>query len=192
MKINKILAILSILLSFFTACNKPNEPISDIEKLRQNTNKQGFPVAKMDSLQAIESITLQKLQEILDLSSLYHSGGDTEIDSVIYAQMRSYFLEPDSLKISQLLKPIDSLKSKSAKISNLKMNKKILKNDTLDLATFNIEYFDKYQKSLGKFENNAQFVLKPHPIKFKKEFKFYFVDFNVVLPKDSTSSGVTR
>lgn len=192
MKTNKILIILGILLTFFSACNKPAETISDIEKLRQNTNKQGFPVAKMDSLQAIESITLQKLQEILDLSSLYHSGGDTEIDSVIYAQMKSYFSEPDSLKMNHLLKPIDSLKSKSAKISNLKIDKKIIQNDTLDFATFNIEYFDKSQKSLGKFENNAQFILKPHPIKFKKEFKFYFVDFNVVLPKDSTSSGVTR
>lgn len=191
-KINKNIAfIFGIIILTLANCSKKDE-MSNLDKLRNNTNKQGFPVAKMDSAKAIENITYQKLQEILDLSSLYHLGSDSEIDSVIYAQMQSYFSEPDSLKISKLLKAIDSLKCNTVKVSNLSIIKKINAKDTLNFAKFNVEYFDKNKNSLGIFDKVAQFTLKPSPIKFKKEFKFYFIDFNVSIPKDSTEIGVTK
>lgn len=191
-KINKNIAfIFGIIILTLANCSKKDE-MSNLDKLRNNTNKQGFPVTKMDSAKAIENITYQKLQEILDLSSLYHLGSDSEIDSVIYAQMQSYFSEPDSLKISKLLKTIDSLKCNTVKVSNLSIIKKINAKDTLNFAKFNVEYFDKNKNSLGIFDKVAQFTLKPSPIKFKKEFKFYFIDFNVSIPKDSTEIGVTK
>ena len=147
----------------------------------------------MDSAQAISFITKQKIQELLDLSTLYTSGNrDTEIDSVIYAQMQSYFTESDSNKLKPILKQLDSFKVKTAKVGNIFVQKEIKGNDTLDFAKFDVEYFDQNDKLIGKFEKNAQYILKPSPVKFKKEFKFYFVDFDLVAQKDSTAVGVTK
>lgn len=193
LKLNKnLLLTLFVAATAVLSCTKKEE-VSDLDKLRKNNNVKTYPVTKMDSTQAITNITTQKVQELLDLSTLYTSGnGDTEIDSVIYAQMESYFAEPDSTKIKPILAQIDSLKAESAKVGKLSVNKQIRKKDTIDYATFDIEYFGKDKKSLGTFNRNASFVLKLNPVKFKKEFKFYFLNFDFKLPKDSTSSGVTR
>lgn len=189
--INKIISILLPLL-FLLSCKK-NEEVSDLQKLRNNKNVKGYSVTKMDSTQAIESITRQKAQELLDLSALYNSGnGDTEIDSVIYAQMGGYFAMPDSAKIRALLGPMDSLGATSAKVNNLKVNKNINGKDTVDYATFDIEYFNRDKKSVANTTKAASFTLKLNPVQFKKEFRFYFLDFDYQLPKDSTSDGVTR
>lgn len=167
--------------------------MSDLDKLRHNTNQKSYPVTKMDSAQAISFITKQKIQELLDLSTLYTSGNrDTEIDSVIYAQMKEYFAEKDSNKLKPILKQLDSFKVKSAKVGNIEVTKEIKGNDTLDFAKFSVEYFDNKDKSLGTFQKNAQYILKTAPVKFKKEFRFYFVDFDVKPLKDSTSVGVTK
>lgn len=191
-KINNSIVILLSMVLLIIACKK-NEPISDLDKLRQSNNKKSYPVTKMDSTEAIKFIINQKTQELFDLSTLYISGNrDTEIDSVIYTQMENYFLKPDSTKLKPLLTQIDSLKANSAKVSNLSVNKSIHGKDTLDYAKFNVEFFDKNNKSVGNFTKNAEFVLKLNPVKFKKEFKFYFIKFDVEIPKDSTSVGVTK
>lgn len=167
--------------------------MSDLQILRNNTNKKSYPVTKMDSAQAITFITKQKIQELLDLSTLYTAGNrDTEIDSVIYSQMKSYFAEADSGKLRPILAQLDSFKVKSAKVGNIEVKKEIRNQDTLDFAKFSVEYFDNKDRSIGKFEKSAQYILKLSPVKFKKEFKFYFVDFDVQKPKDSTSVGVTK
>ena len=190
---NKIILILISLLLITFSCKKENAQQSDLEIVRNNNNKISYPVTKMDSAQAITSITKQKIQELLDLSTLYTAGNrDTEIDSVIYAQMKSYFEEKDSSKINPLLLQLDSLKVQTAKVGNISVSKEIRGNDTLDLAKFYVEYFDFKNKSIGTFEKNAQYVLKPSPVKFVKEFKFYFVDFDSKPKKDSTSVGVTK
>ena len=112
-----------------------------------------YPVTKMDSAQAIASITKQKIQELLDLSTLYTAGNrDTEIDSVIYAQMRSYFVDQDSSKLTPLLLQLDSLKVQNAKVGNISVTKEIKGADTLDFAKFFVEYFDNRSRSLGTFE----------------------------------------
>lgn len=189
--INRILPLILLLL-LFLSCKKTEE-VSDLQKIRNNKNVKGYSVTKMDSTQAIESITRQKAQELLDLSALYNSGnGDTEIDSVIYAQMGGYFVAPDSIKINALLKPMDSLDATSAKVNNLKVAKNISGKDTVDYATFDIEYFNRYKKSVANASKAVSFTLKLNPVQFKKEFRFYFLDFNYKLPKDSTSAGVTR
>lgn len=169
--------------------------MSDIDKLRNNNNKTSYPVNKMDSAQAIQYITKQKIQELLDLSTLYSNGNrDTEIDSIIYAQMNGYFSAPDSLKLKPILRELDSLKVKTARVGNLEVSKEITPNDTLDFAKFDVEYFDRSGRSLGIFNKTAQYTLKVTPIQFKKEFKFYFLNFNEPYSpvKDSTSVGVTR
>ncbi|MCZ2083637.1 MULTISPECIES: hypothetical protein [unclassified Kaistella] len=190
---NKIVILLISLLLITFSCNKESAQRSDLEIVRNNNNKKSYPVTKMDSAQAITFITKQKIQELLDLSTLYTAGNrDTEIDSVIFAQMKSYFVDQDSSKLSPLLLQLDSLKVQTAKVGNISVTKEIRGKDTLDLAKFYVEYFDFKNRLIGSFEKNAQYVLKPSPVKFVKEFKFYFVDFDSKLPKDSTSVGVTK
>lgn len=175
------------------SCKKENSNISDLDTLRKNNNKISYPVAKMDSAQAISFITKQKIQELFDLSTLYTSGHrDTEIDSVIYAQMNGYFLTPDSLKLKPILQQLDSFKVKTVKVGNIEVSKELNKKDTLDFAKFNVEYYDKDNKLIGSFDKNAQYILKAYPVKFKKEFKFYFVNFDVPVKKDSVSVGVSK
>ncbi len=190
---NKIICFLYVLFFAAVSCKKETPEMSDLQIVRNNNNKKTYPVTKMDSAQAISFITKQKIQELLDLSTLYTAGNrDTEIDSVIYEQMKSYFSEQDYDKLKPLLKQLDSFKVKTAKVGDISVTKEIKGNDTLDLAKFYVEYFDKQNRYIGKFEKNAQYTLKLSPVKFKKEFKFYFVDFDVTPPKDSTSVGVTR
>lgn len=192
-KLNKIILIFFAVLMTVVSCKKNTEEMSDLDKLRNSNNRKSYPVTKMDSAKAIQYITKQKIQELLDLSTLYSNGNkDTEIDSIIYAQMNGYFSNPDSAKLKPILLQLDSLKVKSAKVGTLNVEKKILGNDTLDFAKFDVEYFDKENKSLGTFSKSAQYKLKLSPVKFKKEFKFYFETFDSSIPNDSTSTGVTK
>jgi len=193
-RINNFLIFTLLMLAFVACNNKKTEP-SDLDKLRNsnNTNK-SYPAVQMDSAQAINFITKQKVQELLDLSTLYLSGNrNTEIDTVIYSQMKGYFHKPDSLTFKNLFKELDSLKVKAVKVNNIEVYKDYYQKDTLDFAKFNVEYFDGKNKSLGVFEKNAQYILVSAPINFKKEFKFYFLNFySPPLKKDSTSVGVTK
>ncbi len=194
MKNNKYLLIAFLIFFAIFSCTKEKSTeISDLQKIRNNTNQKSYPLTKIDSAQAISLITKQKIQELFDLSTLYTSGNrDTEIDSIIYSQMNSYFAEMDSTKLQPLLQQLDSFKVKTAKVGNITVKKQIVGKDTLDFAKFNVEYFDQNDRSIGNFEKNAQYMLKLFPVKFKKEFKFYFVNLDGEPPKDSTSAGVTK
>ncbi|MEC5172471.1 MULTISPECIES: hypothetical protein [Chryseobacterium] len=192
-RINNFL-IFTVLLLAFVSCNNKKTEISDLDKLRNSNNTKTYPAVQMDSAQAINYITKQKVQELLDLSTLYLSGNkNTEIDTLIYSQMQSYFHKPDSLTFKNLFHELDSLKVKTVKVNNLEVYKDIYNQDTLDFAKFSVEYFDNKNKTLGTFEKNAQYILVSTP-NTKKEFKFFFLNFysNPLLKKDSTSVGVTR
>jgi hypothetical protein len=191
-RINKFL-MFTVLFLAFVSCNNKKTEVSDLDTLRNSNNVRSYPVVQMDSMQAINSITKQKVQELLDLSTLYLSGKrNTEIDTFIYSQMESYFHKPDSLTFKNLFRELDSLKVKSVKVNSLNVYKEFYKKDTLDYAKFNVEYFDEKNKSLGAFEKNAQYILMSTPM-IKKEFKFYFLDFySAPLKKDTTSVVVTR
>ena len=178
-----------------TSCvKKEDHTISDLDKLRNSSNKKSYPGVQMDSIKVINDITTQKVQQLLELSTLYLSGNrNTEIDTTIYSQMQGYFQKPDSLTFKPLFKELESLKVKSVKVNNLTVYKDVQNKDTLDLAKFNVEYFDNRNKSIGTFEKNAQYTLVSKDMKLKKEFKFYFVNFyHEPHKKDSTSVGVTR
>ncbi|MEA1849878.1 hypothetical protein U9K52_13210 [Chryseobacterium sp. MHB01] len=192
-RINNFL-IFTVLLLAFVSCNNKKTEISDLDKLRNSNNTKTYPAVQMDSAQAINYITKQKVQELLDLSTLYLSGNkNTEIDTLIYSQMQSYFHKPDSLTFKNLFHELDSLKVKTVKVNNLEVYKDIYNQDTLDFAKFSVEYFDNKNKTLGTFEKTAQYILVSTP-NTKKEFKFFFLNFysNPLLKKDSTSVGVTR
>ncbi|MCW3162112.1 hypothetical protein [Chryseobacterium oryctis] len=191
-QINKFLAF-TIWVLLFVSCNNKKTEVSDLDKLRNSNNTKTYPAVQMDSMQAVNSITKQKVQELLDLSTLYLSGNkNTEIDTVIYSQMQSYFHKPDSTTFKNLFRELDSLKVKSVKVNNLEVYKDYYKKDTLDFAKFVVEYFDSKNKSLGTYNKNAQYTLLSNQ-KESKEFKFYFINFySKPLKKDSTSAGVTK
>ncbi|CAD7803658.1 hypothetical protein CHRY9390_01109 [Chryseobacterium aquaeductus] len=195
MKTISKLVIFALLLGLFASCIKKEEQqMSDLDKLRNSNNKITYPAVQMDSAQAINSITKQKIEQLLELSTLYLSGNkNTEIDTLILSQMKNYFQTPDSLALTQLLSELDSMKVKRIKVNNVEVYKEVKNEDTLDLAKFNVEYFDQKNKSMGRFEKNAQYTLISKPVKFKKEFQFYFVKFyHNPLKNDSTSVGVTK
>ncbi|MEN2433820.1 hypothetical protein AAH994_00150 [Weeksellaceae bacterium A-14] len=193
MKKTQYFLIWLVILTATVACKKNNSMMSDLEKLRNSNNAKSYPAVQMDSMQAINSITKQKVQDVLDLSTLYLDGHkNTSIDSAMYRQIEAYFYKPDSTTLRPLFREMESLKVKSAVVNRLQVYKTIHKKDTLDYARFNVEYFDASNRSLGSFDRNAQYVLVSAPIKFKKEFKFYFINIYGKPLKDSTVSGVTR
>ena len=193
MKITHNFLFLTIMLGvLMIACNKKEDTaaVSDLEKLRTTENV----TVKMDSTQAINAITMQKVQDVLDLSTLYLSGNKkTEIDQAIYSKIEKYFEKSDSTTFKDLFKELESLQVKRIKVSNINVFKHIKEKDTLDYAKFNVEYLDGKNKPIGVFEKNAQYTLVSKPEQNKGEFKFYFVKFYSEAPaKDSTSVGVTK
>lgn len=170
---------ITIITATIISCNKKYEgDENSIEVIRNANNNRTYSKTKLDSLQAINLITTQKVQDLLDLSALYTSGNkDTEIDSVIYTQMQAHFLSKDSSNLTPLLKEMDSLKVKFAKVSKLTTSKTVKEKDTLDFANFDVEYYDNKRTYLTTVNRKAQFTLKASPVKFQKEFKFYFTNF---------------
>ena len=191
-QINKnILFSLFIITLTVLSCKKEQQ-ISEIDVLRNGNNEDVYSSTKLDSAQAIASITEQKLQELYDISALYSSGNkNTAVDTLNYNQIQGYFLKKDSANVMGLLKELDSLKVKLVKVKNLSINTEINGKDTLDYANYTVEYKDRDQRMIGEFNKKSQYKLLKSPVNFKKEFKFYFVEIDVQ-PKDSTSVGVTK
>lgn len=187
MKINKKLLFSFFVIAISILSCKKEETVSDIEKLRKATNS-----SIVDSTQAITSITQQKLQELYDISALYTSGNkNTALDSLNYKQIQGYFLEKDSGNVKNLFKELDSMKARYVKVKNVEISTEILGEDTLDFAKYIVEYKNNDQKSIGEFKKKSQYKLIKKPVKFKNEFKFYFVKIDVP-EKDSIASGVTK
>lgn len=190
-KINKIFWGITLILLFFS-CKKQETNDLSLEQVKYNTNRTTYSSSKTDSVEVINKITKQKVREVLELSTLYNSGNkDTEIDTTLYNQILSYFYKPDSITLKNLFSELDSLKVNNVKINSFAVKEKYFKKDTLNFAKFNIEYFDKKNNSLGTFDREAQYILIPAEIKFKKEFKFYFLNFYNKPLNDSILSSPT-
>ena len=86
---------ITIITATIISCNKKYEgDENSIEVIRNANNNGTYSKTKLDSLQAINLITTQKVQDLLDLSALYTSGNkDTEIDSVITHKCRLIFYQ---------------------------------------------------------------------------------------------------
>lgn len=170
------------------ACDKKYDGQSNLDTVKYNTNTKSYPVTQIDSLQAINIITKQKLQELYDLSTLYASGNkDTEIDSVIFAQMQSYFLPEDSGNIRPLLKELESLKVRYAKVNKIATTEEIKDADTMNFVEYDVDYFTNQRSAIGNYQKRSRYILKKAPVKFKREFKFYFRDLDVSKEKDSAA-----
>ncbi|PZU89433.1 MAG: hypothetical protein DI529_04400 [Chryseobacterium sp.] len=178
-KLYQFIIIPTLIIIGIISCNKKYDgEENSLETIRNANNNVSYTKTKLDSLQATNMITSQKVQDLLDLSTLYTSGNkDTEIDSVIYTQMQSHFLSKDSNNLKPLLKEMDSLKVRYAKVNKLTTSKEIKEQDTLDFATFDVDYYDNKRTYITTVNRKAQYILKASPVQFKKEFKFYFVSF---------------
>lgn len=192
---NKILnALFAALIGFaFFACNKKYEGNNSIESVKYNTNKTTYTPMELDSVQAVNRIVAQHLQEVYDLATNYAAGNkDTDIDQTLRNQMMEYFETTDSLQINPLVKTLDSLQARYVKVYDITTFKKPVKKDSLDFATYKLDYYDKSRRYLGMLNKEVQYVLKaPEQDKqFTKEFKFYFVNFN--LKKDSIPAKIDQ
>ena len=189
--INKNIVFCLVMIMISAISCKKEQQISEIDLLR-NGNEDVYSSTKLDSAQAITSITQQKLQELYDISALYTSGNrNTAVDTVNYNQIQGYFLKKDSANVKNLLKELDSLKVKFVKVKNLEISSEIKGKDTLDFANYTVEYKNKEQKVLGELNKKSTYKLQKTSANSKKEFKFYFVQVDVK-EKDSVSSGVTK
>lgn len=190
--INKNIIFALVILAIALISCKKEQPLSEIDVLRNGNNEDVYSSAKLDSAQAIASITQQKLQELYDISALYSSGNkNTAVDTLNYNQIQGYFLKKDSANVKNLLKELDSLKVKNVKVKNLQISSEIKGKDTLDFANYTVEYKNKEQKTLGEVNKKSQYKLQKSSANSKKEFKFYFVEVDVK-EKDSVSTGVTK
>ena len=64
---NKIFLLLLSLLLITFSCKKESTQKSDLEIVRNNNNIKSYPVTKMDSVQAITSITKQKIGPMINV-----------------------------------------------------------------------------------------------------------------------------
>lgn len=172
MKINQLFFCVSIL--FLMSCKKDvyqGEYNPEIVKEYNNTS--------LDSVQTMNLITNQKIQEFYDLGLLYlYNNKDKELDSVLTEQMNNYFVEKDTTQIQELIKEIKTSKSHFIKIQEVvSLSKDSTTNDSLGISQFKVKYYGKDKTYLSEKNKFVKYILKKNPDKFKQEFKFYFVKF---------------
>lgn len=144
--------------------------------IKEHSNDTTIP---LDSIKAIQLITNQKLQEVYDLGLLYvHNNKDSELDSILFNQMDSYFATKDTIQITNLLNEIRNSKSHYIKISqNEKFLKDSTENDSIFYSKFLIKFYSKDKQYIHSKNKFVEYVLKKNPTKFRGEFKFYFIQF---------------
>jgi hypothetical protein len=195
MKIRQYLPLILGLIFVFFACKK--EPVfngsHDPEVIKSYRNE-ATPVSMMDSLSSVNFIAKQKLKEVYELASFYSSNkNDSILKDRLYPQIQSYFSENDSLKISQLLSEMDSLKVNFVEINNVNLPNDSIISDSVRLVNYGVKYYSSNKKLIDSIQKSAQFILKKEPKKFKHEFIFYFNNLNAVQEEnDTVSNGVTQ
>ncbi len=154
------------------------------------------PVSKMDSIASINFITKQKLTELYELSSLYSSNSeDSILQEILFPQIKSYFVENDTITPAKLLSELDSLQVYYIEIANLNLSvKDSIRPDSLKIVNFDVNYFSKDKKLISTRPKSATYILKKEPKQFKHEFIFYFSELADVPESinDTISSGVTE
>ncbi|MBA5629067.1 hypothetical protein [Moheibacter lacus] len=154
------------------------------------------PVSKMDSIASINFITKQKLTELYELSSLYSSNSeDSILQEILFPQIKSYFLENDSITPFQILNELDSLAVYYVEVGDLKLSEKdSIRPDSLKIVQFDVKFFSKDKKLIDSKPKTATYILKKEPKQFKHEFIFYFSELNDIqeVANDTISSGVAE
>jgi len=146
------------------------------EIIKGYNNEHYYPSGKMDSLQAISHITIQKLQEVYDLAVLtYENKTNKGIDTLLLEQLQGYFSKRDTLYARKIVYILDSLQAKYVKLELIKNDSlDLIHSDSIGIVRFNVQYYDKNKKFSQSKERQANYILKKNPAKFKAEFKFYF------------------
>lgn len=164
--------------------------------IKEYRNESSTLNTKMDSVEAVNAISKQKLREFYELSALASSNNDSVVQDILVTQLRSYFSKEETPEVDSLLV---YLRKKNVQIISIaKFN--ILQNDsltadTIKRADYTLNLFNKDKKLIESVNRTSVFVLKQEPIKFKREFKFYFKTLNFIndsVQKEIISSGVTQ
>ena len=143
---------------------------------------QSTPVSKMDSLASVNFITKQKLTEVYELSSLYASNSsDSILREILLPQIKSYFLEYDSISSQNLLAEMDSLQVYFVEIDPINLvENDSLAPDSIKTVNYGVRYFSKDKKLIDSKQKSAVYILKKEPKQFKHEFIFYFSELKDV------------
>ncbi len=151
---------------------------------------------KMDSIEAVNFISKQKLREFYELSALASNNNDSIVQDLLITQLRTYFSTDNLDEVDSLLVHLKRKNIHFASIAKFDIiPNDSLMPDTIKRANYILNLFDKDRKLVESMNRQSEFVLKQEPIKFKREFKFYFKTLNLVndsIQKDTISSGVTR
>lgn len=184
----KLLPILLIVT--YLSCNREKnyDGISEPEVISKYKNN---AFAYGDSLQAINRITKQKLQEFYDIGLLYlKNKNDKQLDSILLESMRDYLLNRDSLEMDNFLIQLKRERISFAKIKSVeKIDNFSPPLDSLGVSAYQVGFYNKEKKFVRNKKKFVKFVLKKNPEKFKNEFKFYFIEF---AENDSIFSGVIK
>ena len=188
--------ILSIWIIFSCKKDTTYEGEYNPEVIKGYKNESSTVNTKMDSIEAINFISKRKLREFYELSALASSNNDSVVQDLLLTQLRSYFSADNSSEVDTLL---NRLKSKNVHFVSIgKFN--IIQNDsitpdTIKRADYALNLFNKDKKLIEVLNRTSVFVLKQEPIKFKREFKFYFKTLSQEkdsIQKDTISSGVIK
>lgn len=189
-------AILSIWIIY--SCKKDTTYEGDYnpEVIKGYKNEASTVTTKMDSIEAINFISKQKLREFYELSALASNNNDSVVQEILITQLRSYFSKEDVSEVDTLL---SKLKNRNIHfVSVAKFN--IIPNDsltpdTIKKADYTLNLFNKDKKLVKTIDRTSVFVLKQEPIQFKREFKFYFQTLNLMkdsIQNDTISSGIKQ
>lgn len=166
------------------------------EVIKGYKNEASTVNTKMDSIEAINFISKQKLREFYELSALASNNKDSVVQEILITQLRSYFSKEEMSEVDTLL---SKLKNRNIHfVSVAKFN--IIPNDsltpdTIKKADYTLNLFNKDKKLVKTIDRTSIFVLKQEPIQFKREFKFYFQTLNMMkdsIQNDTISSGVKQ
>lgn len=152
--------------------------------------------SKMDSVEAVNFITKQKLRELYELSALASNSNDTVLNSLLKDQLLTYFPKKDTTEIFSLLRDLSSKKVTYTSVTKFKiLAKDSITPDSIKKVAYSINYFNEDKKLIESNDRIGVFVLKQEPIQFKREFKFYFTSLNesdTIQVNDSIPSGETQ
>jgi hypothetical protein len=164
--------------------------------IKEYRNEASTVNTKMDSLEAIDFISKQKLREFFELSALASNNNDSVVHDILVNQLRSYFMKDNTPEVDTLLNQFQKNNIHFISITkfNLIQNDSLMP-DTIKRADYTLNMFNKDKKLVESVNRTSVFVLKQEPIKFKREFKFYFKTLNLIndsVQNEIISSGVTQ
>lgn len=197
-KIMNLCLCMILLICIINSCKNDTTYEGDYnpDVIRGYKNEAATLNTKMDSLEAVNFISKQKLREFYELSALASSNNDSVVQNLLLTQLRSYFSNDQLDEVDTLLLYLNKKNVQFASITKFNIiPNDSLTADTIKRANYVLNLFNKDRKLVESLNRRSEFVLKQEPIKFKREFKFYFKTLNLVndsVQNDTISSGVKR